>query len=188
MKTLQRPNLGMIEVDIISDSSLILHPAASTPNALIKLDGKIGKPPGFKYTVEEIHKMIIQFATTNATVNIASQGGATTAYPYEVATELLSKSPVATGAGGRTTTRSGGQYTRMRVVVWGCNDVSGGQKKRTKPLTQAMLDNAAKFRGVLERYSCGIIIGPGEAKQWNYNETWSDIALQMRDAFHRAVP
>ena len=46
-----------------------------------------------------------------------------------------------------------------------------------------MLDNAAKFRGVLERYSCGIIIGPGEAKQWSYNETWSEVSLQMRDAF-----
>ena len=127
LKTLQRPNLGTIEVDIISDSSLILHPAASTPGASIKLDGKIGKPPGFKYTVEEIHKMIIQFATTNATVNIASQGGATTGDLYEVATELLSKSPVATGAGGRATTRSGGRFTRMCVVVWGCNDVPGGK-------------------------------------------------------------
>ena len=118
----------MIEVDIISDSPLILHLAASTPGASIKLDGKIGKPPGFKYKVEETHTTIIQFATTNATVNIASLGGATTAELHDIATELLAKSPVATGAGGRDTTRSGGHYTRMCVVVWGCNDVPGGKK------------------------------------------------------------
>ena len=50
-------------------------------------------------------------------------------------------------------------------------------------MTQTMLDNASRLRHVLERYACGIIIGPGKAEQWSFNETWSEVALEMRDAF-----
>ncbi len=56
-KGLKAPDLGYVKVDIFADSSLIFHPAATTPGASI-LNGMLVKPKGFENTVAGLHKLI----------------------------------------------------------------------------------------------------------------------------------
>ena len=77
LKALQAPDLGVVEADVISDSTMIVHPAKSTPDATI-VEGMVKKPEGFQYSAAGIHQHLKELVAVNASIDIAAQGGATT--------------------------------------------------------------------------------------------------------------
>ncbi len=114
-KKLSSPNLGHVKTDVIADSSLLFHHAPSTPGARI-VGGKLVKPQDFELTVIPLHKLIKDFVAMHCSLDVAAEGGATSAGLARLCEELWMRSPVQKGAES--------QVTRMCWVSWTCNDVA----------------------------------------------------------------
>ena len=67
-------DLGHLQVDIFADSSMIFHPAASTPGASV-VNGKLIKPKGFVHSVEGLHRLVKDYISMHCMVDVAAQGG-----------------------------------------------------------------------------------------------------------------
>ena len=90
-------DLGYLKVDIFADSSMISHPAASTPGASV-VNGKLIKPKGFVHSVEGLHKLTKDFISMHCMLDIAAQGAATAKEFTKLVDELWIRSPVEMGA------------------------------------------------------------------------------------------
>ena len=93
VKGLKAPDLGFVKVGVFADSSLIFHPAATTPGASI-LNGKLVKPKGFVHSVAGLHTLIKDFVSVHCMLDIAAEGAATAKEFTKLIDELWTRSPV----------------------------------------------------------------------------------------------